>query len=146
VTSPRRPPVPSISSPGEALAWLSGLVFALSSFMGWYSFEGELATVSVIGWHTGTLGKLVFFVGLAVLLFLVLGATGLELPPNLPAGAVVSGIGAVGTILVLVRIIDIPDRFSGAGRGIGLWISLLAGLLVIVAGFVKANEESGAES
>jgi hypothetical protein len=114
--------------------------------MGWYSFEGELATVSVIGWHTGTLGKLVFFVGLAVLLFLVLGATGLELPPNLPAGAVVSGIGAVGTILVLVRIIDIPDRFSGAGRGIGLWISLLAGLLVIVAGFVKANEESGAES
>jgi len=116
-------------------------VLALSSFMGWYTFDSELATVSVIGWHTGTLGKLVFFVGLAVLLFLVLGATGLELPPNLPAGAVVSGIGAAGTILVLIRVIDIPDRFAGAGRGIGLWISLIAGLLVIAAGFVKASEE-----
>jgi hypothetical protein len=142
VTPPRRPPVPSISSPGEALAWLAGLVLALSSFMGWYTFDSELATVSVIGWHTGTLGKLVLFVGLAVLLFLVLGATGLELPPNVPPGAVVSGIGAVGTILVLIRVIDIPDRFAGAGRGIGLWISLIAGLLVIVAGFVKASEEA----
>jgi hypothetical protein len=141
VSAPRRPPVPSISSPGEALAWLSGIVFALSSFMGWYSFEGELATVSVTGWNTGTIGKLVLFVGLSALLFLVLGATGLELPPSIPAGAVVSGIGAVGTILVLIRVIDIPDRFAGAGRGIGLWISLLAGVLLIVAGFVKANEE-----
>jgi hypothetical protein len=121
---------------------LAGLVLALSSFMGWYTFDSELATVSVIGWHTGTLGKLVLFVGLAVLLFLVLGATGLELPPNVPPGAVVSGIGAVGTILVLIRVIDIPDRFAGAGRGIGLWISLIAGLLVIVAGFVKASEEA----
>ena len=139
---PRRPSVPSISGPGEALAWISGLILALSSFTGWYSVEGDLVTVSVIGWHTGTLGKLVFFLGLAVIVLLVLGATGLELPPAVPAGAVVAGIGAVGTILVLIRVIDIPDRFAGAGRGVGIWISLLAGLLVIAAGFVKANEEA----
>jgi hypothetical protein len=109
--------------------------------MGWYSLEGDLATISVIGWHTGTIGKLVLFVGLAALLFLILGATGLELPPNLPAGAVVSGIGALGTILVLIRLIDVPDRFAGFGRGVGIWISLIAGLLLIGAGFVKASEE-----
>jgi hypothetical protein len=142
VVEPRRPSVPSLSSPGEALAWVGGLVFALSSFMGWYSFQGELVTVSVIGWHTGTLGKLVFFVGLAVIVLLVLGATGFELPPSIPAGAVVAGVGALGTIVVLVRIIDVPDRFSGAGRGIGLWISLLASLAVIGAGFLKASEEA----
>jgi hypothetical protein len=136
-----RPPFPTISTPGEALAWIAGLVFALSSFMGWYSAEANVTTLSVIGWHTGTLGKLVFFVGLAVLLLLVLGATGLELPPAVPAGAVVSGLGALGTILVVVRAIDIPDRFAGAGRGIGIWISLLAGLAVIAAGFAKASEE-----
>jgi len=129
VAPPRRPSVPSISGPGEALAWISGLILALSSFTGWYSVEGDLVTVSVIGWHTGTLGKLVFFLGLAVIVLLVLGATGLDLPP-------------AGTILVLIRVIDIPDRFAGAGRGVGIWISLLAGLLVIAAGFVKVNEEA----
>ena len=142
MAQPDRPAVPSISSPGEALAWISGLVFALSSFMGWYSVDSELVTVSVIGWHTGTLGKLVFFVGLAVVVLLVLGATGLELPPSVPAGAVVAGLGTVGTIFILIRLIDIPDRFAGAGRGVGIWISLAAGLLVIGSGFLKASEES----
>ena len=117
-------------------------MLALSSFTGWYSVEGDFVTVSVIGWHTGTLGKLVFFLGLAVIVLLVLGATGLDLPPAVPAGAVVAGLGAVGTILVLIRVIDIPDRFAGAGRGVGIWISLLAGLLVIAAGFVKVSEEA----
>jgi hypothetical protein len=110
--------------------------------MGWYSFESELVTVSVIGWHTGTLGKLVFFLGLAVIILLVLGATGLELPPTVPAGAIVAGIGTIGTILVLIRLIDVPDRFANSGRSIGIWISLIAGLAVIAAGFVKASEEA----
>jgi hypothetical protein len=142
MAQPRRPAVPGIAGPGEALAWIGGLVFALSSFMGWYSLKTELFTASVIGWHTGTLGKLVFFAGLAVIVLLLLGATGLELPPSIPAGAIVAGLGTVGTIFVLIRLISIPDRFAGAGRGIGIWISLVAGLLVIVAGFLKVNEES----
>jgi len=142
VVASRRPPVPSIASPVEALAWIAGVVFALSAFMGWYSFESELVTVSVIGWHTGTLGKLVFFLGLGVLVLLLLGATGLELPPTTPIGVIVAGIGTIGVILVLVRLIDVPDRFADAGRGIGIWISLLAGLAVIAAGLAKAGEEA----
>jgi hypothetical protein len=138
---PRGPAAPSLTSPKETLAWIAALMFALSSFMGWYSSEGELATVSVIGWHTGTLGKLVFFIGLAVMLLLVLAATGLELPESIPVGAVVAGLGGLGTIFVVIRLIDVPDRFAGAGRGIGIWISLLAGLLVIAAGLIKASDE-----
>jgi len=30
---------------------------------------------------------------------------------------------------------------TGAGRGIGIWISLLAALAVIVAGLLRASEE-----
>ncbi len=141
MASPRKPAVPTLANPKEALAWVAALVFALSSFMGWYSAKGELATFSVIGWHTGTLGKLVFFIGLAVILLLVLAATGLELPPSVPPGVIVAGLGALGTIFLAVRLIDIPDRFAGASRGIGIWISLAAGLLLIVAGFLKASEE-----
>jgi hypothetical protein len=131
----------SFASPGEALAWVSGLVFCLSAFMGWYSLESPLGTVSVTGWNTGTLGKLVFFLGLVILAFLFLHATGVELPPMVRGGVVVAALGAVGAIFVLIRVIDIPDRFSGTGRSIGLWISLASAFVVVVAGLVRTGEE-----
>jgi hypothetical protein len=129
-------------SPGEGLAWLGGLVLALSTFMSWYSFDAEVSfTVSITGWHTGTLGKLVFFIGLAVLAFLALRASGVELPPSVPGGMVIAGLGFLATIFVVIRVISIPDDFSPAGRSIGIWISLLAALLVIAAGLLRSAEE-----
>ena len=135
-------PSPGLRSPGEGLAWLGGLVLALSSFMSWYTVPNEGFTASVTGWHTGALGKLVFFLGLAVLALLILRVTGLGLPPNVPVGMVVAGLGALATVFVLVRLISIPDDFVGAGRSIGIWISLLAALLVIVAGLLKSADEA----
>jgi hypothetical protein len=129
-------------SPGEGLAWLGGLVLALSSFMSWYSFDANLGfTASITGWHTGLLGKLVFFVGLAALGFLALRASGFELPPSVPGGMVIAGFGFVGTLFVIIRVISIPDDFAPAGRSIGIWISLLAGLLLIAAGLLRSAEE-----
>src|ERR1044072_1304884 len=76
-------PPTEFRSPGEGVAWLGGLVLALSSFMSSYTFDADVGfTVSITGWHTGALGKLVFFVGLAVLAFLALRASGVELPPS----------------------------------------------------------------
>jgi len=135
-------PATEFRSPGEGLAWLGGLVLALSSFMSWYTFDADVGfTVSITGWHTGLLGKLVFFVGLAVLAFLGLRASGVELPPSVPGGMVVAALGLLATILVLIRVISIPDDFSPAGRSIGLWISLLAGLLLIAAGLLRSAED-----
>jgi len=129
-------------SPGEGLAWLGGLVLALSSFMSWYSFDADVGfTVSITGWHTGLLGKLVFFIGLAVLGFLALRASGFELPPSVPGGMVIAGFGFLATILVIVRVISIPDDFSPAGRSVGIWISLLAALLLIAAGLLRSAEQ-----
>ena len=117
-------------------------MLALSTFMSWYTFDADVGfTVSITGWHTGVLGKLVFFVGLAVLAFLALRASGVELPPSLPGGMVIAGLGLLATIFVLIRVISIPDDFSPAGRSIGLWISLLAGLLLIAAGLLRSAEE-----
>lgn len=138
-----RPGLPpgALRASGEGLAWVGGLVLALSSFMSWYTVSLEGFTASVTGWHTGLLGKLVFFVGAAVLLLLILRATGVELPPSVPLGMVIAGLGAVGTVFVLVRLISIPDDFAPAGRSIGIWISLLAALLLIVAGLLRSAEE-----
>jgi hypothetical protein len=128
---------------GELLAWLGGLVLTLSAFMGWYSVSGDpRGRLSVLGWNTGAIGKLVFVVGLAVLLLLSLRAFGVELPPSIPDGMVVAGLGLAATILVLIRLIAIPETFEPVGRGIGLWISLLASLLLIVAGLLKSAEDA----
>ena len=129
---------------GELLTLLSGIVLVLSAFTDWYagSETGGAFSLSVIGWHTGALGKLVFFIGLAVLALVALREAGIELPATVPESLVVIALGSLATIFVLIRVISIPDRFLPAtGRGIGIWISLLAALLVIVAGLVRASEE-----
>jgi hypothetical protein len=127
---------------GHQLTWVSGLVLAISAFTGWYVGSGEGPTTSVIGWHTGTLGKLVFFIGLAVLALVILRESGIELPATVPESLVVIALGALSTIFVLIRLIDIPDEFFGwHGRGIGIFISLFASLAVIAAGLLRAGEE-----
>jgi hypothetical protein len=127
---------------GERVTWVAGLILMLSSFMDWYAGSGEGVQLSVIGWHTGVLGKLVFFVGLAVLALVALNEFGFELPPSLPAGLVVLALGALATIFVLIRVISIPDAVLPAdGRGIGIWISLIAALGVIGGGLLRSAEE-----
>jgi hypothetical protein len=127
---------------GERLTWVAALVLALSAFTGWYAGSGDGLTLSVIGWHTGTLGKLVFFVGVAVLALVALRESGIDLPATVPESLVVIALGSIGTILVLIRLISIPEQFLPAdGRGIGIWISLVAALAVIVAGLLQAGEE-----
>ena len=128
---------------GERLAWLAGLVLALSAFTDWYAgAQTSGITLSVTGWHTGALGKLVFFIGLATLILEALREAGIELPAAVPESLVLIALGSLATIFVLIRLISIPDTFFGtAGRGIGVFISLVAAVLLIGAGLLRAAEE-----
>jgi hypothetical protein len=127
---------------GERLTWVSALVLAVSAFTGWYVGSGEGLTLSVIGWHTGILGQLVFFIGLVVLALVALREAGIDLPASVPESLVVLALGSLATIFVLIRLVDIPERFLPAdGRGVGIWIALVAALGVIVAGLLEAAEE-----
>jgi len=130
-----------LSGMGDRLTFLFGILLAMSALTGWYSGEGNGTTVSVIGWHTGTVGKVVLFLGLAAVLLVVLREVGVSLPASVPESLVAIGIGSVATILVLVRIISIPDSFFFASRGIGIWISLVCAIGIILAGLLEASEE-----
>ncbi len=135
-------PAAGLWAAGERIIWVSGLVLALSSFMGWYAGNGVGVKLAVIGWHTGVLGKLVFFIGLAVLIVVTLEETGFELPPSVPESLVVLALGALAAVFVLIRVISIPDSVLPAdGRGIGIWISLVASFGVIAGGLLRAAEE-----
>jgi hypothetical protein len=127
---------------GERLARWAGLVLTLSTFMSWYSGSDDGPTIAVIGWHVGVLGKLVFFIGLAVLALWALREAGFELPAAVPESLILIGLGSLATTFVLIRLISVPDEFFPyTGRGIGLWISLLSALAVIAAGLLEASEE-----
>ena len=130
-----------LSGMGSRLTFLFGILLAMSALTGWYSGEGNGTTVSVIGWHTGTVGKVVLFLGLAAVVLVVLREVGVSLPASVPESLVAIGIGSVATILVLVRIISIPDTFFFASRGIGIWISLACAIGIILAGLLEASEE-----
>jgi hypothetical protein len=137
-----RPAADGIWAAGDRVTWVGGLVLMLSSFMAWYSGSGEGITIAVIGWHTGWIGKIIFFIGLAVLVVVVLRELGIELPPSVPESLVILALGALATVLVLVRLIDIPDSVLPAdGRGIGIWISLVAALALIAGGLLRAAAE-----
>ena len=141
---PRPTPRPAVPGYwGERLAWIAGLVLAISAFTDWYAgSQADGLTLSVTGWHTGALGKLVFFAGLATLILEALREAGIELPATVPESLVLVALGSLGTIFVLIRIISIPDTFfDTAGRGIGIFISLLAAIGLIVAGLLRAAEE-----
>jgi len=128
---------------GERLAWISGLVLAVSAFTDWYAgSQSDGLTLSVTGWHTGALGKLVFFCGLAALILEALREAGIELPATVPESLVLIALGSLATIFVLIRLISIPDTFfDTAGRGIGIFISLAAALALIASGLLRAAEE-----
>lgn len=126
---------------GDRVGMLSGLVLAVSSFTGWYTGKGVGTTVSVTGWNTGIPGKLVFFLGVAVVVLVALRELGIEPPAALPESLLVMGLGAVATVLIVIRVLRIPEDFFFATRGVGIWIALAAAIGVIAAGLLQASEE-----
>jgi hypothetical protein len=138
----RRPPAEGIWGAGDTIVWVSALVLALSVCMDWYTGTSAGVDVSVIGWHTGLYGKLVFFIAVVILAIVVLRRFGIELPPSVPESFVILALGSLATVFVLIRVIWIPESVLPAdGRGIGIWISLLSSLGVIAGGLLRAAEE-----
>ena len=126
---------------GGRLTFLFGVLLTVSALTGWYSRDGVGATVSIIGWNTGTIGKIVFFLGLLAVVLVLLRELGIDLPASVPESLVAIVVGSIATVLVLVRIVSIPDEFFDAARGIGIWLSLACAIGLIVAGLLEASEE-----
>ena len=119
-------------------------MLTLSPFMDWYgTTQPNGLTLSVTGWHTGALGKLVFFIGLVTLILEALREAGIGLPTSVPDQFVLIGLGALASIFVLVRIASIPDTyFPAAGRGIGVFVALLAAFGLVAAGLLRLADHA----
>src|SRR6188508_2344 len=85
-----RPAATGVWALGGRLAWVAGLVLTVSAFTDWYAGPNTTGpTLAVIAWHTGTLGKLVFVIGLVLLGLAAAREFGFELPQAVPESLVV---------------------------------------------------------
>ena len=127
---------PAVLAAGGEITWLSGLVLALSSFMGWYTGSGDgiMHQPSSVG-TPGALGELVFAIGLVVVV--IAGdprALGIQLPPAIPEARHHRPRVARNHLRPDPSVLD-PGRVppDPAAAGSGSAISLLAAVAVIVA-------------
>jgi hypothetical protein len=123
--------------------WLKvggGAVFLIAGFLPWLQISGFGFSVSANAFDfffTGTVPWLIF-VAIGVLTFLA-AADIFKLPETFPAPTVFLGAAALGTLLVIIRFFDTE---GGLDRGIGLFLALIAAI-VVTAGSYMAFTESG---
>jgi hypothetical protein len=140
-------------TPGERIAGISGLALIIILFLTWWKTEGltgqagELAeqfagTTGSVGfnaWEAASLMDLVWFLaGLAGILLVVLALS--ESRPDLPvaASAVVTGLGALSTLLIIIRLIDPPYNLD---RSYGVFLGLIAAGALTYGGWLAMQEE-----
>jgi hypothetical protein len=123
---------------GEAIAAISGVALLAVMFLPWYGVDIEVADVSLSdsanAWETlSFIDILLFLVALVAIGVPVARATG-SLPAEVPGSLLLVAAGALGVLLVLFRLIDIPAPDVPAiaqdsvdfERKIGLFLGLIA--------------------
>ncbi|MEA2401066.1 MAG: hypothetical protein QOK00_1469 [Thermoleophilaceae bacterium] len=142
-------------SVGEQIAGVSGVVLLISLFLPWYGVDvsvgGFSASESASAWEAmGFIDILLFLVAVVAIGVPVARAMG-SLPDDVPGPLLLVAAGAVGLLLVLYRLIDIPapdipdvaGNTIDFGRKLGIFVGLIAAGGVAYGGW-RANAESPA--
>jgi heme A synthase len=121
---------------GEWIAGISGLVLLMALFLPWYS-DGD---GSRTGWQSlGALDVVLAVVALAALAIPVV--TALERAPAVPLAheSLTTLIGFLTVVLVLIRVLNMPDWATERDRG--LWVALAATLGIVTGGLIAMRDE-----
>ena len=147
--------------------WITGggavAFFVFLFFFNWYggSYKGSIpvggsfgASLSSTGWDTFTNSRWIWLLTIIVAIGAVVLVTferKLELPVK--PSALVAGLGALSTLLILYRIIHHPSggaSFAGAsfsyGIKVGIWLGLIAAAAVTYGGYLMMSEEGSSLS
>ena len=121
---------------GEWLAGLSGLVLLVALFLPWYGDDAGSRT----GWESlGALDVVLALVALSALAIPVV--TAVQRVPAVPLAheSLTSLVGGFAVVLVLIRVLNMPDW--AAGREWGLWVALAATLGVAGGALLAMRDE-----
>ena len=145
---------------GDQIAAASGIALLVVMFLPWYGASvstdvagGFSVSDSANAWEVfSSIDILLFLVAVVAIGVAVARATG-SLPDDVPGALILLVAGALGVLLVLYRIIDVPgpdvSGFGGVnvdfGRKIGIFLGLIATAGIAYGGW-RANEESAVSS
>ncbi len=136
---------------GEVLAAIGGVLLAVSLFLAWYSLGNRYAYVASCrgagagcsGWSV--LGPIKFLLLLGALVPMVLvWVIGSRARLAWPRGELTAVVAmGVLTLVVFRGIIDRPGWPSGeVGIGIGWFVALLGGILILLGALTRVQESS----
>jgi len=140
-------------STGAKIAGGAGILLLVAMFLPWYevsaSVAGFSASDSGTAWEVFSFIDIVLFVtGVAAVGVAVAAMQNRLAALPVPAGQLLLGLGALATLLVIFRILsvpdgDIPDGLDAGidiGRKFGLFIGLIAAAGVAFAGKTLSEE------
>ena len=133
-------------------------LFIFLFFFKWYGVSTNATTIAGVnvggnfsrtGWETFTNSRWIWLLTIIVALgavALVAGQRKLELA--VPPGAIVAGLGALSTLLILYRIVHHPTAsasfgnfHASAGIKIGIWLGLIAAGTITYGGYLAMQAE-----
>ena len=122
--------------------WLVGggsVVLLLSTFFAWGKFSAGPLSISISGWDTGALGKLVFFTSLIAVILVVVDHMKVDLSqmPVTHSLAIAIATGA-GLLFVILRFLFMPD---GLSRAWGLYLAIIAAAVAAYGAWQMMQEE-----
>lgn len=134
---------------GEMIAGVSGVALLLIMFIfSWFSYElGPFGDAGFDAWESFDFIDLILLLaalaGIA-LAVLSIGQTETNLP--VATSAIATGLGILGVLLILFRIISPPDFGTGvdADRSIGVFLGLIATAGIAIGGWMAMQEEGAA--
>jgi O-antigen/teichoic acid export membrane protein len=118
---------------GEWVAAASGVALLVSLFLPWYEPDAS-------GWESlAAIDVLLAFVAASGVLLAIV--TAVQRVPAVPiaTSALVSIAGTFGVLLVLFRVIDLPD--GAAGREWALWLGLAGAAGIAAGAFIAMRDE-----
>ena len=128
--------------------WLVGigsLVLLISVFLEWFKVKGLggvagfSMNIGISGWDATKLSILIFIFSLAAIAVVVLRILEVDLSAiPIPMSLVVMGLAGISLLIIILRIFI---HQSGMGVSYGIFVSLVAGAVVLAGGVMMQREE-----
>jgi hypothetical protein len=118
---------------GRLIAGLGGLLLFGFLFLPWFS-AGD---VNQSGWEGQSSTDIYMLITAMVAVAAALPGTRAMLVPGVTMSGAAALLGGVATVLLIwLSFIDVP---SGEGREVGIYLALVAAILIAVGGFMSAG-------
>ena len=139
-----------MSTPGKSFdpasvsraTWIAAggaLILFISVFLSWYGASIAGFSVSVSGWDSVDVAKLVALLALIVIAALVIEMFVPTVTLPVPASLIIIAAGGLAVLLVLVKIVDKPGG-DGIGLKYGIFVALIAAAATTYGGYLKMSE------